>query len=115
MPTPIPPPPATPKILTGREVYDMLMMHIEPELTSENVTKLAKQYANETPAEHEDRMRRYATSIEQCEQAYQDYLQTLDTQVNRYRREVFTRAEVTDRSNEEPMIGRFDALFQQAA
>lgn len=115
MPKPTPPPPARPAIPTGRELYDMLMAHIEPELTTEGRKKLAETYANETPENKAKRMKRYALAFERCEKSYQEYLETLDTQVARYRRDVITHAEICDRNDEDGFFNQFDVLLQSAA
>ena len=114
MPIPIPSPPVPPKIPTGRELYDALMVHIEPELTSEGSKLIAETYKNETPENKVARMQRYELAFERCDQAYNDYLQTLDTQVNRYQREAFAHAEMTDRQEDEGMLDKLGTLFQTA-
>ncbi len=113
--TPSPVPPARPQIPTGQELFDALMGHIEPELTSEGVKKLAATYKNETPAEREARMRRYDAAIRQYDKAYADYLATLDKQVDRYRRGAFDHAEYEDRKRDDAALGAFDLYFAQAA
>ncbi len=116
MPTPIPPPPAPPAMpLTGRELYDALMMHIEPELTSAQAKTLAEKYKGETPENHAARMQRYELAFERCQHSYDEYMQTLDTQVKRYRKEAFTHAEAQDRNRDEDVLAKFGNIFQSSA
>lgn len=115
MPTPVPTPPAPPKIPTGCELYDALMAHIEPELTSAASKLIEEKYKNETPQNHKERMQRYALAFERCETAYQEYMLTLDAQVNRYRHEAFGHAELQDRDSENTFLDTLGTLFQQAA
>ncbi len=115
MPVPLLPPPAAPKIPTGRELFDALMAHIELELVTENAKKLQEQYKNETPQDHKQRMKHYDLAYERYDQAYKDYMATLDAQVARYRRESFAHTELKDRASDEGLLGQFGNFFQQAA
>ena len=114
MPTPLPPPPAPPKIPTGQELYDAIMHYIEPELTSVNAKKLDEIYKNETPENHVERMKKYDLAFERYEKAYREYMATLDAQVTRYRREAFNHTELKDRAEEESIFGQLGTFFQQA-
>jgi hypothetical protein len=106
-------PPSPPAIPTGQELYDALMGHIEPELTTEGQETLAEKYKGETPEEQEERKKRYELAFERYEQAYQDYIQTLQAQVERYRRNSFQHVELEDRVEEEGLLGRLqDAIFR---
>ncbi|MDO8649449.1 MAG: hypothetical protein Q7R81_06750 [Candidatus Peregrinibacteria bacterium] len=106
-PTPTPqapglPPP--PRIPTGRELFDAIMGYIEPELTSEAVKTLDAKYANEAQTDFETRKKRYLLAFERYDQAYMGYVETLQAQVERYRKEVFKKAEVQERSHEEGLM-----------
>lgn len=115
MPSPLPSPPAPPAIPTGQELFDALMGHIEPELVSSQTKTLEKTYKDETPAEHATRMKRYDLAFERYDTAYREYMATLEAQVGRYRRSALEHAELRDRAEDEPVLGNFDVLFQQAA
>ncbi len=109
-----PAPPAPPKLPTGRELYDALMAHIEPELTTVGSKLIEAQYKSESAANHKARMQKYALAFERCEKAYQEYMLTLDAQVNRYRREAFGHAELEDRGEENAFLDQLGTLFHQA-
>jgi hypothetical protein len=113
--TPIPAAPSPPAIPTGRDVYDQLMAHIEPDLTTANAKTLMEKYKDETPDQRASRMKRYELAFERCDRSYNEYLQTLDTQVGRYRRDAFSHAELVDKSGDDSLLSGFTALFQQAA
>ena len=108
------PPPVPPKIPTGRELYDALMAHFEPELTTAMAPTLTEKYKNESPVDNADRMKRYELAFERCDQAYNEYMQTLDAQVSRYQREAFAHAEFADRKNDEGFLNHLGSLFQGA-
>ncbi len=101
-PTPIPavivPPP--PKIPTGQELFDAIMGHIEPELTTEGIKDLETRYAAETPQQADARRKRYTLAFDRYEQAYEGYMATLHAQVMRFRRASFDQVETEDRQDE---------------
>src|SRR3989338_8827539 len=102
-------------IPTGQELFDSIMGHIEPELTSEGLKKLDQMYAHETSAETDERKQRYELAFEQYEQAYQGYMETLHAQADRYRRHSFGEVELEHRGKEEGVLSRLqNAIFQAA-
>ena len=78
---------------------------------SANINAFEEKYAGESPQDRAARMRRYDLAFERCDQAYQEYMATLDTQVGRYRREAFAHAEITDRSRDEGILDRIASFF----
>ena len=114
MSTPLPLPPVPPKVPTGRELYDALMSHIEPELITAAAKTIGEKYQDEMPEQHARRMKRYALAFERYETAYREYMATLDAQVARYRREAFGHTELRDRAGEEGVLDQLGAFFQQA-
>ncbi len=112
---PSPAAPAHPSVPTGQELFDALMGHIEPELTSRNAGTLDRIYKDETPAQRQARMRRYDRALRLYDKAYDDYMATLDKQVGRYRRDAFVHAEYEDRKRDDDALGAFDLYFAQAA
>lgn len=110
-----PVPPTPPKIPTGRELYDAIMGHIEPELATDAAKTLDDKYKNETPEQRAARIRRYDLAFGRYEEAYSEYIATLDAQVTRYRRAAFAHTESRDRDAEKGVLGRIGTFFQQAA
>ena len=92
--------PVPPKIPTGQEIFDAIMGHIEPELTTEGLKATVETYKNETLEERKVRKQRYELAFERYEQAYEGYMATLHTQVTRYRRDSFKNAEMEDRQED---------------
>ncbi len=108
--------PLPPKIPTGQELYDSLMGHIEPELTTEGLKTLDTSYTGETPEQNEERKKRYVLAFEQYTQAYEGYVLTLASQVERYRKSSFDQVELQDRGREEGFLERLtQTIYQQAA
>ena len=102
-------PVAKPRIPTGQELYDAIMCEIEPELTTDGVKRIAQTYKDETPHERYERKKRYILAFERYDQAYEGYIQTLQTQVDRYCKSSFEAAEVEDREQEKSSM---DAIHQ---
>ncbi len=105
---------APPHIPTGQELYDALMGNIEPELTSQGSLALEQTYQNETPEDREQRLNRYDLAFDRYEQAETEYLAMLQEQVNRYKREASTRAEMDSRESDENVLGSLLQSFQSA-
>ncbi len=91
---------APPRIPTGQELYDLIMAHIEPELTTEGLKNLKEKYKDENPEQLASRKQKYQVAFDRYEQAYQGYLATLQTQVDRFYRASFAQVEVEDRQYE---------------
>lgn len=100
-----------PKIPTGQEIFDAIMGHIEPELTTQGLETLEQKYVNETQEERDARKKRYALAFERYETAYEGYMGTLHAQVTRYRRESFGRAEMEDKQEDQSVLDRINQSF----
>lgn len=107
--------PPAPRIPTGQEVFDALMGHIEPDLTTEGAKAAATKYAGESPEQKEARRKRYTLAFERYEQAYEGYMGTLHAQVQKFKRESFDRVETDDRARENGLLsGISNAILKLA-
>src|SRR3989338_2384803 len=105
--------PQTYTIPTGQELYDSIMGHIEPDLTSEGLKTLDQKYASETPMETAERKQRYELAFERYEQAYQGYIETLQAQAHRYHKESIQKVELEHREKEDGLLDKIQqAIFQ---
>lgn len=100
--------PARPTIPTGRELYDQIMGHIEPELTTEGRKILGEKYKVETSEQKQKRAVRYKIAFERCAKACDEYLVTLRVQADRYVRVRREHLESKDRALDE---SSFDETF----
>ncbi len=105
--------PVPPAVPTAQELFDVLMKDIEPELTSEGQKRLAEKYANETLPEYAARRQRYELAFAQYDAAYEEYMDRLQTQVERYRRHSFEEVEMEDRQEEETEMKKLDHMIVQ--
>ncbi len=103
-------PPAVP---TAQELFDFLMKDIEPELTSDGQRELSARYANETLPEYAARRQRYELAFAQYDEAYEEYMDRLQAQVDHYRRHSFEEVELEDRQGEETDMKKLDQMIVQ--
>ncbi|MEK7591049.1 MAG: hypothetical protein AAB489_02470 [Patescibacteria group bacterium] len=108
------PKPIPPAIPTGQELYDSIMGHIEPELTTSALPLLAEHYQNETPEEATARKQRYELAFERYDQAYDGYIQTLHAQADRYRRQSFAHVELKSREWDKGFLDQLHGAILEA-
>ena len=86
----IPPRPVVP---SGKEIYNMIMSKIEPDLAYPQVESLDEKYKGESTEEKEQRMKKYQAANEKYDNQYQMYIQKLKGEVDAYKQAAFTYAE----------------------
>ena len=94
-------------MMTGTEIYDLLMQDIEPELTSSRVHGLKEKYANETPEEHAERMARYDRAFGEYERTKERYLSALHHNRQHDRQAL----EESDRQREQAQLIALESSF----
>ncbi len=100
-----------PQILSGQEVFDLLMQGIEPELTSEGKKNLAQKYAGETSAQKAERKARYQKAFEGYDKAYENYMQKQRDAASQYRRTSFAAIEQDSKTKEDATLVTLSASF----
>lgn len=105
----------SPTIPTGKDIYNLIMGHIEPDLTTDGRKILREKYKDETQEQRRERKERYEQALIRYEEAFNGYISTLQEQVGRYQRDSLADIEMRDREREVPALVRFDQAFQQAA
>lgn len=105
-------PPAVPfAIPSGTDVYDALMGDIEMDLVSANLPRLREMYADETPAEHELRMQRYAEAFERYDKAFNAWIAGFQLAVAAVRKETLQRAEQKNQEEENAALATIESQF----
>lgn len=101
-----------PKILSGKEIYDVLMREIEPELLSDNLPRLKEQSSHDTPEQMRERALRYEKAFAEYDKRFQKYAEDLHAKVVHYRKQALHSVEAQDRSREEISINsRLGSFF----
>ena len=73
---------------TGEQVYNSIMIHIEPDLLTENYVLLDEKYAQETSDEYQNRVSRYKQALKKYTAAAEAYFASLHTEVESYKQSV---------------------------
>jgi phage tail tube protein FII len=103
--------PARPVIPTGKELYDLIMKDIEPELLSSELPHLVEKYGNETDDQKLARLQRYARAFARFDEAYETYMTHMRQQVKEYRTQAFRFAESSERTDESTMLSSIEHEF----
>ncbi|MFH0851969.1 MAG: hypothetical protein V1876_04445 [Candidatus Peregrinibacteria bacterium] len=85
--------PPIPPVKTGAEIFDSIMVEIEPELTTAGSKGLDEKYKGETPEQKKARGERYAKAFEEYEKHYAAYRLEQESQVHAFKRQVIQFAE----------------------
>lgn len=88
-------------LITGAEIYDLIMRSIEPELLTTSVYDLAEKYKDETSAEHQERQDRYKIAFAEYDRRYPIFLNALHDGIHKARKQVSGAAEAKVREEEE--------------
>jgi hypothetical protein len=103
-----------PKIPTGKELYDSIMVLIEPDLLSGNLTRLSALANDDTPLQHSKRVQRYKKAMIEYRRKYEERLSQMCNDVRRY--ESHVRSWCEKRSidqNEKPLLEKLTTYFSQ--
>jgi hypothetical protein len=90
-----------PVILSGQEIYDMIMSGIEPELTSSQLPLLDEKYVTETEDEKNARADRYEHAFEEYDKQFQAYSDKWADDLRKYKRAAVQSVEQAHRDTEE--------------
>jgi hypothetical protein len=82
------------------DLYDILMMPIEKELTSAELPLLAERYKSEKPEQTRVRAERYDKAFAAYEKSFKTYMAALQTKLHEHQRAAMHAAESSDRSTD---------------
>lgn len=85
---------------TGQEVYDQLMVGIEPDLVSAAIPTLERKYAGESPEMRRARFDRYERAYAQYDIAFSRWMEHMNAEVIRHRRVAMRSAERKSKEKE---------------
>lgn len=89
---------------TGREVYDRIIVKIEPELVTANLKKLDAPYKKETKAARKKRYARYAKALKEYRKEYNAWITRLRTAVSAYKKAVTKTVEKMNKNKEDAAL-----------
>lgn len=99
-------------ITNGHQLYDLMMMQIEPELMVENISLLTSKYRNETEEQKKTRLDRYQKAFAEYDRQMTAFVAAMNTQVAALKRSALASAENKERSREEEDTRRVEFLMQ---
>ena len=90
-----------PPVISGGDLYQLLMSRIEPDLTQENLPSLPEKYKSETPDARRTRIERYNRAFRLYEEELQKYKADWDQKFADYRRTALQSFEQISATTEE--------------
>ena len=98
-----------PKILSGQEIYDLLMSKIEPELVTDSLLTLEERFKDEPEEEKKKRLARYQEAFKEYNKIYKEYMSNLTKEVEVYSREEMERLEQQNDEREQEALTSLEA------
>lgn len=95
----------------AEEVYDLIMVKIEPDLLLGNIAQLESKYQGETPDEHELRMRRYEVAYKKYDEAFKKFIADVDQKVRTGKRQALQEKEQASRKDEQTELDSLSSAF----
>jgi hypothetical protein len=96
----------------AEELYNLLMVDIEPDLLIENIPGLDAKYAGETPEQHTARMQRYDAAYKKFDEEFNKFMVDVDHKVRTTRRDSLHEKEQEARKDEENTINSLASAFR---
>lgn len=103
-----------PKIPSASDLFDELMIKIEPELTGAQIEGLKAKYKNESPAQAQARAARYESAFALYDQALEAYVAKLNEQIKRAGRIAAQSLENKVRKTENQELSNIESAISQS-
>lgn len=94
---------------SAEEIYDAIMIGIEPELTTAQIPTLAEKYKNETPAEKAARDERYAKASAEYDRQLAAFNAAMKQKVRSMHREAMGDLENAHRDDEAHVMSTIES------
>ncbi|MDD4628322.1 MAG: hypothetical protein PHE68_02915 [Candidatus Peribacteraceae bacterium] len=96
---------------TGKDLYNLLMLSIEPELTTDQFSLLKTRYQNETQEQAKARAEKYSKAFIEYEKAYISFVEKMNRDLAGYRKEQFQSVENEEREQRMKLITNMELPF----
>lgn len=96
---------------TGEQLYDALMILIEPELISANIPLLEEKYKNESPVERAARMQKYQKAMEEYDKRYSALIAALNADVAKMKRDGIAAIEKKSATKEVSVLSNIESAI----
>lgn len=94
-----------------QELYDQIMVQIEPELTTTIIPTLVEKYAHEDSSDAQARAKRYAQACEKYDTSFRAYMQALRGAIKQFARSAAKSFEATVRTGERMNLQNLESAF----
>lgn len=98
--------------LNPREVYDLLMAQIEPDLVTASIPGLKAKYKDEKPAERKARGKRYKEAFAKYEKLLGQLVGGIKQHAASSRKQALASTEAKEREAELAKLQQMESLFQ---
>jgi hypothetical protein len=95
----------------ARQLYDVLMADIEPDLLLENLSSLDAKYTNETPQEKELRLSRYEAAYKRFDQEFNEFMAQINAEVHASRRAALQEKEAASDASDQQALTSLESAF----
>jgi hypothetical protein len=99
---------------TPEEIYDAIMVSIEPELTSTQLPLIAEKYKDETAEEKQMRGMRYQKAFQAYEVKFSEYQGALQAAARNFQVHAMKSVEKDDRIKEESELSTIESTLSVA-
>lgn len=99
---------------SGQEIYDAIMLPIEPELTSAQLPRLAETYAKEPPEQMQARQARYDAAFAEYDKRFAAFAAEFNARVHAFQRTAIIAAETSTQADEEQGLSDLSASIASA-
>lgn len=96
-------------VKSGKQLYDIFMQEIEPDLVSTELSTLHTKYANEKPAARKARAKRYEKAFAEYDKRVAGFMAGMNAQLSTYKRQAFASAEQKSRTEEEQRMKEIES------
>ena len=96
----------------AQQLYDALMVDIEPDLLLANIPLLDERYAGETEEERRVRMKRYEEAYKEFDAALATFMGSVRAEVKTAKRQSLREKETKERAQEETNLTSLEQAFQ---
>ncbi len=106
-------PPMPPPLVSGDELYDSIMGHIEPELLSANLPMIKSLCVNETAEQRTTRAKRYQAAFKEYDLRFKQHCDEWNQQLHNYKHEAIQYIEQEAKTNEIEQLQEIENSINQ--
>jgi len=95
----------------AKQLYDVLMAEIEPDLMLANIPLLDQKYGGESEDEKKARMLRYEDAYKKFDKAFADFMAEVNQEVRTTKREALKEKEAAARQSDQQAMASIESAF----